>query len=229
MRGSSWGTFFMGALAGFAVATGARAQLDTTSSFSPSGQDLGWSATAGNTVGHGNGVVHVEAGWPGLGFTYLKGMDERTDLGFHVGLNYGFEGTVNSSVGLNLAVPYRRNLTGTGATAIAFRADPGVSIYGNNGAALVGVGGPVGLVAGFKLDPHLTLDVGADIPFLLSFVNPSGVLFGPQFGAGAEYLLDKNLALTLRARVGPEFALTPDKPGSQLGFVSLIGLAYNTR
>jgi len=69
-----------------------------------------WSATAGRTVGAGSSMLQAEAGWPGISFTYLKGLDERSDLGFHVGLNYGFEGTTNRVTGINLAVPYRRNL-----------------------------------------------------------------------------------------------------------------------
>jgi hypothetical protein len=211
-------------------ATAARAQLDTGISYQPSGAPGGqqWTATAGKTVGGGNGVIQVEGGWPGIGFTYLRGLDDRTDVGLHVGFNYGFEGTANSVIGLNLAVPYRRTLVDSGATAVAFRADPGVSVYGNNGA-LVGIGGPVGVVAGWRMDPRLTVDVGADMPILLSFSNPAGVLFGPQVGAGAEYLLDRNVAVTFRARVGPEFALASGGTGSQVGFTTLLGLAYNTR
>jgi hypothetical protein len=48
-------------------------------------------------------------------------------------------------------------------------------------------------------------------------------------GGGGEYLLDRNLALTLRARVGPEFAVANSGSASQMGFSTLIGIAYNTR
>jgi hypothetical protein len=54
---------------------GARAQLIETS-IQPAG-DTNWSATAGRTVGNNNSVLHVEAGWPGIGFTFLKSLDER--------------------------------------------------------------------------------------------------------------------------------------------------------
>src|SRR2546430_1634063 len=105
------------------VATGARAQLVETS-INATG-DNNWSATAGRTVGNGNSVLQAEVGWPGVGFTYLKGANETSDIGFHVGFNYGFEGTTNTVVGLNLAVPYRHLLGMVGDTAIAFRTDPG--------------------------------------------------------------------------------------------------------
>ncbi|MGZ6142086.1 MAG: hypothetical protein ACXWLM_02050 [Myxococcales bacterium] len=208
------------------VTTGAQAQLVETT-INATG-DNNWSATAGRTVGENNSVLQAEAGWPGIGFTYLKGANATTDIGFHVGLNYGFEGTTNSVVGLNLAVPYRHVLGAVGDTTFTFRTDPGLSVYGNHGA-LVGVGGPIGVVAGFRIDPRLTLDVGADVPVLLSFSNPAGFLFGPQAGGGGEYLLDNNLAVTARFRVGPQFALDSSGTGHQTAFTTLIGLAYNLR
>jgi opacity protein-like surface antigen len=222
------GTWAVGALAAAALLPpAARGQLVETS-ISPAG-DYNWSATAGRTVGNANSVLQAEVGWPGIGFTYLKGLDEKTDIGFHVGFNYGFEGTTNTVTGLNLAVPYRRVLGQSGDTTITFRTDPGVSIYSNNGSALFGVGGPIGLVAGFRLDPRFTLSVGADVPVLVSFSNPAGFLFGPQVGGGGEYLIDKNLAITARVRVGPQFSLHSAGSGSQTGFQTLIGLAYNAR
>jgi hypothetical protein len=203
----------------------ARAQIET--SISPV-EDANWSATAGRTAGAGNSVLQAEAGWPGIGFTYLKGLDERSDVGFHIGLNYGFEGTSSSAIGVNLAVPYRRTLATSGDTAFAFEMQPGLSIYSNNGA-MVGVGGPIGVVAGFHVSPPLTLDLAAEVPVLLSFSNPAGFLFGPQFGGGGEYLIDRNLAVTARLRVGPRFALASGGSGSQTGFETVIGLAYNAR
>jgi hypothetical protein len=203
----------------------ARAQIET--SFSP-GVDANWSATAGRTVGAGNTVLQAEAGWPGIGFTYLKGLDERSDVGFHIAFNYGLEGSSATATGVNLAVPYRRTLAASGDTALAFQMQPGLSIYSNKGA-LVGVGGPIGLVAGFHVSPPLTLDVGADIPVLVSFSHPTGVLFGPQLGAGGEYLIDRNLAVTARFRVGPAFALDSSGTNTQTGFETIIGLAYNAR
>ncbi len=202
----------------------ANAQIETT--YTPSGGAGTWSATAGRTSGEGNSVLQAEAGWPGIGFTWLKGIDERSDLGLHVGFNYGFEGTSNSVTGFNLAVPYRRTLATSGDIAVAFEAQPGISIYSNSGAE-VGFGGPVGVVAGLKVDPRLTLDLAAEVPVLLTVSNPAGVLFGPQFGGGGEYFIDPNLAVTARIRVGPRFALTSSGTGRETGFETLIGLAYN--
>ena len=212
------------ALAALLPVSAAQAQIETT--ISPYGESTAWSATAGRTVGTGNSVLQAEAGWPGIGFTWLKGINERSDYGLHVGFNYGFEGTSNTVTGFNFAVPYRRTLATSGDTSLAFETQPGISIYANNGA-MVGVGGPIGVVGALQVTPQLTLDLAADVPVLITFTNPTGVVFGPQFGGGGEYLIDRNLAVTARIRVGPRFALDSAGSETQTGFVTLIGLAYN--
>jgi hypothetical protein len=210
-----------------ALCTAARAELVETTVL-PAG-DLNWSTTAGRTVGMGNSSVAAEVGWPGIGFTYLHGVDERTDWGFHAGFNYGLEGSSRSLTGLNLAIPYRHTLGTLSDTAFAFQVQPGLSFYSSEGSVLVALGGPIGIVWSFKLDPSLTLDLGVDVPILISFSNPAGFLFGPEFGGGGEYLIDRNLAVTARLRIGPEFALSSGGSNTTTGFTALIGLAYNLR
>ena len=207
----------------------ARAQSLDTGAGTVIGTNENWSATAGRTVGNNNSVIAAEAGWPGIGLTYLKGYDDKTDYGFHIGLLYGFEGaTGHGATGLNLAVPLRRNIMPGDRLNVAVHVDPGVSIYSIAGQASAGVGGPVGVVAGYNLDPRLTVDVGVDLPILLSFANPTAFLFGPLFGAGAEYLIDKNLSVSAKLRVGPEFTLGTHS-GSEAAFQTLVGVAYNLR
>jgi len=208
------------------MSAAARAQIETSI---PIASDYDWSATAGRTVGANSSVLQAEAGWPGIGFTYLKGVNASSDVGLHVGFNYGLEGTTNTTAGVNLAIPFRHTLAVVGDTAFAFETQPGVTLYGNNGGLLFGVGGPLGVVVGFKLSPQLTLDAAADVPVLISFSNPAGFLFGPQVGGGGEYLIDRDVAVTARVRVGPEFALNTAGHGSQTAFQTLIGLAYNIR
>src|SRR5262249_14941918 len=101
------------------------AQIAETS-IEPTPGDVSWTATAGRTAGKGNVVLQAEAGWPGIGLTYLKGLDERSDIGVHLGLNYGLEGTTNAVNGVNVAIPYRRTIADWGDTTMAFRMDPGI-------------------------------------------------------------------------------------------------------
>jgi hypothetical protein len=209
---------------GLLLAAGAQAQIETT--IGPSTRN--WSATAGETVGTANNVAQAEAGWPGFNITYLRGLDSITDVGLKIGFNYSFEGTSNTTAGFNLAVPFRRTVARQGNIVVSARVEPGVTFYDNQGT-LFGVGGPIGVVAGFRVDPFLVLTAGADVPVLLSFTHPFGLAFGPQVGVGGEYQIDRDVALTARFRVGPEFAITSRGTGSDATFLALLGLAYNMR
>ncbi len=191
-----------------------------------------WSATAGLTVGDGNSVIQGEVGWPALSVTYLRGLDDRTDIGGRVSVAYGFEGTVNNVAGLALQVPIRRRVMSSGMLDVSVHADPGLSFYGglSSGEGLLfGIGGPVGAVAGWRVSDAVTLDAGADVPLLLNFTSRAGLIFTPEVGVGAEYNLDPKMALTFRTRFGPTIAAVSNGAFAQFSFSSLIGLAYNMR
>jgi hypothetical protein len=209
---------------GLSLAVGARAQIETT--IGPSTRN--WSATGAETVGTGNNVAQAEAGWPGFNITYLRGLDPIDDIGVKVGFNYSFEGTSNTTAGFNLAVPFRRTISRGPALNIGARIEPGITFYDNQGT-LFGVGGPIGIVAGLRVDPFLLLTAGLDVPVLLSFTHPFGLAFGPQAGVGGEYQIDRDVAITARFRVGPEFAITSRGTGTDATFLALVGLAYNMR
>ena len=212
----------------------ARAQVEqapgTAGTIIPIG-DTAWSATAGRTVGSGNSVVQAEMGWPGVGLTYLHGADERTDYGARINLNYGFMNTTNNLTGVDLQVPIRYRMTDnpSGSLNVALQISPGLTLYSNHGSTLFGVGGPIGVVAGTRVSDSLTLDAGAEVPVLVSFTNPFGVVFGPLFGVGGEYMVDRNLMVTARVRMGPEISLDHTGSNTQFGLQTLIGVAYNLR
>ena len=193
--------------------------------------DRAWSATAGRTVGSGNNVLQGEIGWPGFSLTYLHGADERTDVGARINFNYGFMNTTNSVTGVDLQVPLRYRMTDnpSGGINVALQVSPGLTLYSNHGSTLFGIGGPLGVVAGTRVSDSLTLDAGAEVPVLLSFTNPFGVVFGPLFGVGGEYFVDRNLMVTARIRMGPEISLDHNGSNTQFGLQTLIGVAYNLR
>ncbi|HEX9603071.1 MAG TPA: hypothetical protein VF973_04910 [Myxococcales bacterium] len=212
----------------------ARAQVEqypgTAGTIIPIG-DTAWSATAGHTVGSGNNVVQAEAGWPGISFTYLHGANERTDVGARINFNYGFMNTTTSLTGVDLQIPYRYRMTdnASGGVNVVLQASPGLTLYSNHGSTLFGVGGPLGIVVGTRVSNSVTLDAGAEIPVLLSFTNPFGVVFGPLFGVGGEYMVDRNLMVTARVRMGPEISLDHTGSNARFGLQTLIGVAYNMR
>jgi hypothetical protein len=193
--------------------------------------DRAWSATAGRTVGSGNNVLQGEIGWPGFSLTYLHGADERTDVGARINLNYGFMNTTTNLTGVDLQVPLRYRMTDnpSGGINVALQVSPGLTLYSNHGSTLFGVGGPLGVVAGTRVSDSLTLDAGAEVPVLLSFTNPFGVVFGPLFGVGGEYFVDRNLMVTARIRMGPEISLDHNGSNTQFALQTLIGVAYNLR
>jgi len=188
-----------------------------------------WSATQGRTVGADRNVVTGEAGWPGLAVQWLHGLDPVTDVGLRFGFNYGFENTTSSLVGVDLQAPVRRYLMRSGQFDIEGHVLPGITFYGNHGDMLFGITAPVGLVAAYQVDSRLTVSAGGDVPLLLSVTNPFGFLFGPLVGAGAEYRIDKDVAVTGKVRFGPEFAFDHNGGTSQFAFQTLVGVAYALR
>jgi len=217
------------------VGRAGRAQVETqypgtAGSIIPIGESA-WSATAGRTVGSGNSVLLAEAGWPGISFTFLHGADERTDWGARVNFNYKYMNTDTNLTGVDLQVPYRLRMTNDqdSSFGVVLQASPGVTLYSNNGSAQFGFALPLGVVLGTRVSDTVTLDAGMDIPVLLSITNPFGVVFGPLFGVGGEYLVDRNIAVTARIRVGPEVSLNHTGSDSQVGVQTLIGVAYNMR
>src|SRR3954462_9946248 len=196
----------------------------------PGASSTDWSATQGRTVGAGQNVLTGEAGWPGIAVQYLHGIDPLTDAGVRLQFNYGFVNTTNNLTGVDLQVPVRRYLARTSSGwDIEGHVLPGFSIYGNNGSTLFGLVRPVGITSGIMIDPKLTVSAGADVPLLFSFSNPAGVVFGPLVGAGGEYKIDRELAVNVKVRIGPEFALVSDGASSDLGFQAVVGVAYAMR
>jgi hypothetical protein len=227
---------FFGVAVTLLAAPLARAQI---ASSSPRSSRDDWSATQARTLGAGRNAVTGEAGWPGIGLQYLYGLDDATDVGGRIGFNYGFFNTTASLIGVDLQAAFRRFLMRSGDFDIEAHATPGIAIYGNHGLTLFGVEAPVGLVAAYRVDPRLTVSVGGDVPILLSLTNPFGIVLGPLVGAGGEYKLEPNLALTAKFRVGPEIALegnVRDSAGNEFGgtsgqfaFQALVGVAYALR
>jgi hypothetical protein len=200
-----------------------------STTFSGSAPSRDWSATGARTVGTRANVVTAEGGWPGIAVELLHGYDDRTDIGARVAFNYGFFGTTNTTSGLDLNIPIRYRLTTTPANGfdIGIHAMPGIGLY-SNGGTLFGIEAPVGIVASYKIDPRTTFNISGEVPILLSFTNPFGLLFGPLVGIGGEYKLQNNLAATVQLRIGPEFYIDTN-PSTNVAFQTLIGVAYALR
>lgn len=166
-----------------------------------------WSIVTGETVSPSRDALSFEMGWPGISVGYLHGLSDRADLGVKFDFLYGYEGTTESRVGFGLRVPLRLVAVRKDKISIQLHADPGVRTYvtGGGGTAF-DLAFPIGATLGIQATPELRLAAGVDVSMALALTpSPVGFQAGPQFGAGVEYFVDKDLLVGLNTRFGPLF------------------------
>jgi hypothetical protein len=196
------------------VATSARAQ--------------GWSAMSGQTLGSGAGMVWGQFGWPGISADLAYGVSPTVDLGGRFGFNYGEEGITDTGVlGLRFQFTLRGQLVKKPKFDLALRFDPGLLLYFPSNTTVVGMTFPVGLEFGFPITPVLRANGSFDLPFWITF-SPSPVTgYIPiLFGGGVEYLVQHDLALTARLKMGPTIATGNRTRNAFFTLYFLFGLAY---
>jgi hypothetical protein len=158
----------------------------------------------------GGTVVHGQVGFPGLLLTLLTSASDNIDVGGRLSLLYAYEGItrIQSTPGVKLQGVLRLQLLERGKINFGLRFSPGIFFYSFPGWTETGVALPIDLAFGFALAPQLMLNVGVDLPAFVAF-GPAGGLAVPfLLGAGVEYALDRQLALTLNIRAGPSVPLT---------------------
>ncbi len=200
-----------------AAASPAFAQARTT----PGGQ---YSLLGGTTVPTGSDVVSGEFGWPSATFGLTHGTGPNTDVGFKFDLIWGFEDRSTSQFGIGFRAPLRVTLHRRDRISVLAHVDPGIKIYTTN-PAIFGFQWPVGITIGYAASPEFNLGFGVELPMTLT-VTPSPVQFflGPMFGPAFEYHLDRQLAVGLNTRFGPNF--TTAGGGAQFAFITQLVLAY---
>jgi len=196
------------------VATSARAQ--------------GWSAMSGQTLGSGAGMVWGQFGWPGISADLAYGVSPTVDLGGRRGFNNGEEGITDTGVlGMRFQFTLRGQLVKKPKFDLALRFDPGLLLYFPSNTTVVGMTFPVGLEFGFPITPVLRANGSFDLPFWITF-SPSPVTgYIPiLFGGGVEYLVQHDLALTARLKMGPTIATGNRTRNAFFTLYFLFGLAY---
>ncbi len=187
------------------------------------------SVLAGNTVGSGQDVLHVQAGWPGISATLLHGLNERADVGGRFSFNYGYEGLTAVVPGFKLQGIVRIEIVDKPRYNLGLRFEPGFFVYFDNNRFGDDVTGgmtiPAALALGIPVHPHVMLNFGFEVPFFFVF-NYSQFVIPILFGAGVEYQLDQNLSLTFNTRFGPAIIASNAGSGSDFAFQTLIGLAF---
>lgn len=186
----------------------------------------GWSAMSGQTLGTGTGMVWGQAGWPGISADVAWGTSPTLDLGGRFTFNYGEEGITDTGVlGLKFQFTLRTLLVRKPKFDLALRFDPGLLLYFPSNRTLVGLTFPVGLELGFPISPVVRVNGSFDLPFWITFSpSPTQAFIPILFGGGVEYLVEKDLALTARLKMGPTIATYSGHAYFTLYF--LLGVAY---
>ncbi|PTL78481.1 hypothetical protein [Vitiosangium sp. GDMCC 1.1324] len=217
----------MGLLVGVLLVSGAAMAQGEGVSY---GRGQGWSVLSGQTVGQGSTVLEGQVGWPGLSLGVLHGATSRFDIGGKFTFNYGREGIVTAVVpGLKLQAWVRVMLLENSKLNLGLSFAPGPLFYFYDNFTDVGLALPISLTVGIPVGSALMLNAGLDIPFYVIFGSGGGPVFPLLLGGGAEYFIDRNLAVTFNLRMGPTIGAYGDFRGrgsARFTLEALFGVAY---
>jgi len=191
----------------------------------PAGAPGHWSVVTGETVSADRDAIAFELGWPGISFSYLHGVTDRTDVGIRLDLLYSYENTTDTAFGFGADVPLRLVVNRSDLVSIALHGDPGLRIYSRNGGTDFMTRFPVGGVIGVQATPELRLAASADLAMAINWTHTAFFEIGPQFGLAGEYAVDRKLMVGLNTKFGPQF-VTLSGTGSQLAFTVQAVVGY---
>jgi hypothetical protein len=183
-----------------------------------------WSVATGETVSPDHDAISFEMGWPGIVFGYLRGLSDRTDVGFKISLLYSYENTNNTIFGAGGDIPLRTVINRHEKVSLGLHIDPGVRIYSNSTASNFITRFPVGGTLGIQATPELRIAASADLTMAIKWTHTGAFEIGPQFGFAAEYAVDRNLLIGLTGRFGPQF-YTDTRP-TEFAFTTEVVVGY---
>ena len=221
MRPSMRNSIYWSAVLAICVVGTARAQ---SSDVAPATGSSRWSVESGNTVGAGSNVFAGAVGFPGLQLQLIHGLDSTTDVRAQVGLNYALEGITQATrFEFTAQVGIRKELLTLGGNMkLAGRFDPGILVAASPGE--FGIKVPLGLELGIPLSNVLMANASVDVAMFFTLGDFNAFYVPLLFGGGVEYLLQPNLALTGKIKVGPTFIT--NNGGTHFTLYALVGLAY---
>jgi hypothetical protein len=184
-----------------------------------------WSVTTGETVSPDRDAIALEAGWPGISFSYLHGLSDRTDVGVKFDLLYAFENTTDTAFGAGFDVPLRLVVNRANRVSIGLQAEPGLRIYSQNSQTDFMTRFPVGGVLGVQATPEIRIGAFAGLTMAVNWTHTAFFEIGPQFGFSTEYSADRNLMVGLDVKFGPQF-YTVSGSNSDFAFVAQVLIGY---
>jgi len=185
----------------------------------------GWSTMAGLTVGEARTVVTGQAAFPGISVGVLRGVHSRVDVGGRLSFNYGVEGNAaDIAPELKLQAHVRASLYQGQRVNLGAEFAPGALVtFRPADEKTWGMTVPVALTLGIPVGSALHLHAAVECPLWFDF-SSAHVRVPILAGGGAEYFLDRSLALTLNLRMGP--TLQTWAGTGVFTFQSLLGVAW---
>jgi len=185
-----------------------------------------WTVDSGETVGAGQNVVRGQVGFPGLWGDFIHGLDSTTEIGGRLQINYAIEG-ITSSTHFEMAAQFlaRKQIVDAGKVKFALTFNPGLLFY-TAGRTVFGITFPVEGQVGFPIDSKFTLNGSFGLPMWVTFGDAGAFYLPIMFGGGVEYLLEHNIALTFKLRMGPTIAFANGTSASNFTLNALFGVAY---
>jgi len=186
-----------------------------------------WTVDSAETVGAGNNVVRGQVGFPGLWADIIHGVDPTLEIGGRLQLNYGVEGLTDAThfeMALNFLL--RKQFVDNGKFKFAGTFNPGILFYTAFSTTTFGITFPVEGQFGIPIDPKFTLNASFGLPMWVTFGTFNAFYLPIMFGGGVEYLLEPNVALTFKLRLGPTIAFANGNSASSFTLNALFGAAY---
>ena len=187
-----------------------------------------WTVDSGQTVGAGANVLRGQVGFPGFAGDFIHGIDSQTDIGGRVWLNYAIEGITNgdySGFEFKLQLTLRRVFLDSGKIKVAGTFDPGYLLWTKSNFSRSGMTLPIGVQIGIPINAEWTANASFDVPFWFTFGDFSQFHIPLLFGGGVEYLLQQNLILSFKLKVGPDIG-TGNFSTTNFALYALAGVAY---
>ncbi len=186
------------------------------------GQD--WSLVGARTVPPKDNLLEAELGYP-ASVSYLRGVLPGVNVGGRAGFIYAIEGlTRDIAPGFKGQVLFRLRFFDAGKLSLGLTFEPGFFIASATLQGLrSGLNLPLGLRLGIAASSAFAIGVQLEVPVWFEFGPYGGFNFPILTGGGVEYFITSNLALFVKARLGPTIRV--HRP-AEVVFDASVGIGY---
>ena len=184
-----------------------------------------WSAIGPRTLAPGENALEAFAGYPSISAGYLRGIASGINVGVRVGFVYGVEGMFREAApGFKAQGLLKLRLLDSGRVSMGLTFEPGLLYHSTFlQGARVGLTFPIGFRLGIAASSAIAIAVLVDLPMWVEFGTFGGFNLPILTGGGAEYFITSQLAVFVRARIGP--TIRTNRP-AEVTFEGVLGIGY---